>query len=260
MAIVDPGIRDIPRKLREIIDALSNRLTFADNFGGEGNVGQVLVSQGSDRPPTFQDADVAGGTATKTTDASELISGILPTARLAGIYPDLVIEASQLPAHTHAETDIVDGALLARLAANETITGTWTFGTINALKIRNYTQTDNYLDLDVTYPGGGGDTSDYVELVGNKSMSMRINRSGAVPIGHYFRVVWGGGLGNEAFRVLDSGELWTSGDLKRAGTKILGVQGAAVSDAVGGGTVDAEARTAINTLLSRIRDHGLIAT
>lgn len=45
-----------------------------------------------------------------------------------------------------------------------------------------------------------------------------------------------------------------------AGTKILGTQGAAVADASGGATVDAEARTAINTLLARLRAHGIIAT
>lgn len=44
------------------------------------------------------------------------------------------------------------------------------------------------------------------------------------------------------------------------GTKVLGVQGAAVADAAGGTTVDTEARAAVNTLLSRARAHGWIAT
>lgn len=43
------------------------------------------------------------------------------------------------------------------------------------------------------------------------------------------------------------------------GTKVVGAQGAAVADAAGGATIDAEARTAINTLLARLRAHGLIA-
>ena len=38
------------------------------------------------------------------------------------------------------------------------------------------------------------------------------------------------------------------------------VQGAAVADASGGATIDAEARTAINTLLARVRTYGLLAT
>ncbi|KKL69459.1 hypothetical protein LCGC14_2114700, partial [marine sediment metagenome] len=46
---------------------------------------------------------------------------------------------------------------------------------------------------------------------------------------------------------------------KSNGTKVVGNQGSAVSNASGGATVDAEARTAINTLLARVRSHGLIA-
>lgn len=45
-----------------------------------------------------------------------------------------------------------------------------------------------------------------------------------------------------------------------SGTKVVGGQGAAVADASGGATIDAEARTAINALLARVRAHGLIAT
>lgn len=47
---------------------------------------------------------------------------------------------------------------------------------------------------------------------------------------------------------------------KVGGTKVVGAQGALVADASGGATIDAEARTAINTLLARLRTHGLIAT
>jgi hypothetical protein len=47
--------------------------------------------------------------------------------------------------------------------------------------------------------------------------------------------------------------------LRASGTKVVGSQGAAVADAAGGAVVDTEARTALNALLSRIRDHGLIA-
>jgi hypothetical protein len=38
------------------------------------------------------------------------------------------------------------------------------------------------------------------------------------------------------------------------------VQGASVADATGGATIDAEARAAINALISRVEDIGLIAT
>jgi hypothetical protein len=50
------------------------------------------------------------------------------------------------------------------------------------------------------------------------------------------------------------------GGYKVSGTKVVGAQGAVVPDAAGGATIDAEARTAINDLLARLRDHGLIAT
>lgn len=45
-----------------------------------------------------------------------------------------------------------------------------------------------------------------------------------------------------------------------SGTKVLGAQGAAVADAAGGVVIDAEARTALNAALARMRAHGIIAT
>ena len=52
----------------------------------------------------------------------------------------------------------------------------------------------------------------------------------------------------------------TSAAYYHSGNKVVGAQGATVADATGGVVVDAEARTAINALLARIRAHGLIAT
>lgn len=46
--------------------------------------------------------------------------------------------------------------------------------------------------------------------------------------------------------------------LKVAGTQVVGPRGAAVADPTGGATVDAQARTAIVSILSRLRAHGLI--
>lgn len=51
-----------------------------------------------------------------------------------------------------------------------------------------------------------------------------------------------------------------STDYYSGSTKVVGAQGATVADASGGAVVDAEARTAINDLLARVRAHGLIAT
>lgn len=51
----------------------------------------------------------------------------------------------------------------------------------------------------------------------------------------------------------------TSGAYSVDGTQVVSNRGAAVSDASGGATIDTEARTAINALLSRVRIHGLIS-
>lgn len=58
---------------------------------------------------------------------------------------------------------------------------------------------------------------------------------------------------------LVAGAVNTTGAYSVDGTQVVSNQGAAVSDASGGATIDAEARTAINSLLARVRVHGLIA-
>ncbi len=42
-------------KVVEIVDALANRLTAADNFGPEGSLGQFLGSNGPSSPPSYKD-------------------------------------------------------------------------------------------------------------------------------------------------------------------------------------------------------------
>ena len=44
------------------------------------------------------------------------------------------------------------------------------------------------------------------------------------------------------------------------GVKVIGSQGALIADPTGGGTVDAESRTAISLILLRLEAHGIIAT
>ena len=44
------------------------------------------------------------------------------------------------------------------------------------------------------------------------------------------------------------------------GTKVVGVQGGFIADPTGGATTDAEARTAINSILDVLIAHGLIAS
>jgi len=51
-----------------------------------------------------------------------------------------------------------------------------------------------------------------------------------------------------------------TGGYKVSNTKVLGAQAAAIADATGGATIDAEARTALNDILAKLRTHGIIAT
>lgn len=62
-----------------------------------------------------------------------------------------------------------------------------------------------------------------------------------------------------------SSSAWRIGELNASlykvdGIQILSTQKAAIADAAGGASVDAEARMAINALLSALRAHGVIAT
>ena len=70
-----------------------------------------------------------------------------------------------------------------------------------------------------------------------------------------------GTIASGAANCIDAASIYDALSAYRvAGTKVIGTQGAAVADATGGAVVDAEARTALNALLSRLRAHGLIAT
>lgn len=55
MARIDPVVTKggLELKVREIIDALNNRLTIAENFSPEGVLGEVLTSQGSIAQPAY---------------------------------------------------------------------------------------------------------------------------------------------------------------------------------------------------------------
>ncbi len=61
------------------------------------------------------------------------------------------------------------------------------------------------------------------------------------------------------------GSLTTSGtheafSYRVSGTKVVGAQGAAEANVAAGGTVDANCRATLNSLLAKLRTHGLIAT
>lgn len=63
----------------------------------------------------------------------------------------------------------------------------------------------------------------------------------------------------EILDIDDTGLNITIGTLRVAGTQVVGARGSAVANVSGGTVIDAEARTAINSLLARLRTHGLIA-
>ncbi len=84
---------------------------------------------------------------------------------------------------------------------------------------------------------------------------IRTRASGTLVDG--FGVSNGARVGTAAY--MGAGTLNLATALYNAGTKVVGAQGAAVSDATGGTTVDTQARAAINDLLARLREHGLIA-
>lgn len=65
------------------------------------------------------------------------------------------------------------------------------------------------------------------------------------------------GKDNPVFEVVDTSGAIT---VKVDDVQVLAEQQAAISGPTGGTTVDVEARTAINSILSALRAHGIIAT
>ena len=74
-------------------------------------------------------------------------------------------------------------------------------------------------------------------------------------------VVW---RSSDAITMRYDGARWIAGEVHAAAVLVEGVQvvsqrGAAIEEPVGGGTIDAEARTALHAILSALQSHGLIA-
>lgn len=68
------------------------------------------------------------------------------------------------------------------------------------------------------------------------------------------------GINTDISQLNGASQVDVSGHYEVDGVQVVQEQGAAVPDASGGVTVDTEARAAINSLLARLRAHGLIAT
>jgi hypothetical protein len=76
---------------------------------------------------------------------------------------------------------------------------------------------------------------------------------------------WSVWLKDEGLETRYDGSAWVVGVVAASaveigGNPIIGARQAAIADATGGTTVDAEARTALNALLAACRTHGLIET
>lgn len=197
---VDPILRDTQKSIRQILRALGNNLSAAENFQPDGEEGYVLTAHGRQGvPPTWEppSGDEEESVDLSNLNADNLKSGTVPQGRLASQYPDLIVDWTQLisvpltfppqahasshqngstdeisvaglsglladaqtalahagthqnggadeisvaglsglladaqtpTTHTHAEADITDGSILARVASTEAISGLWTFG------------------------------------------------------------------------------------------------------------------------------------
>jgi len=156
--------------------------------------------------------------------------------------------------------------------------GSWSGTATSDLDMAGYkVKTTNNTSLTVVSPdsGGGTDTSKIV-LDANATADVRIVPGGRCDIERTTRIAVNGT--NGALQLGASGDvrfyrsaanttthdngaggaasLNLVGVLKVSGTQVVGSQGAAVADATGAGDVVAQ----LNTLLARLRTHGLIAT
>jgi len=129
--------------------------------------------------------------------------------------------------------------------------------------------------LEMQVPDGGtaarvgGRVSARQETTNRDAVYLSVNNSGTVQDVVYASANLTGfcPVTTNAFNLGHSTKEWNTIFLSSSGNglrvnnvKVIGAQGAAVSDASGGATVDTEARAAINALLARLRAHGLIAT
>lgn len=55
--IVDSVVTDLRAAILRIVRALSNNLSSRDNFAPDGTAGQVLTSNGTNTPPSYQSID-----------------------------------------------------------------------------------------------------------------------------------------------------------------------------------------------------------
>lgn len=97
----------------------------------------------------------------------------------------------------------------------------------------------------------GTQTNNDIVFIANSVEQFRVKASGGIS--------FTGGL-TLTSNIITTGYIQSNTVKDKDGVQILDKQQNAVASVTGGATIDAEARTAINSLLLRLRTHGLIAT
>lgn len=182
---------------------------------------------------------------------------------------------------TGTDTQMAYGIALEGVASNALITDSTIHGVVNSIRFTaayaSVRIAENFLNvgtagtvIDTTNAGA------QIVVMGNR---LRSNGAGSTGINAVVAVTAIGNVYSVSTPLAGAGLLTstllesitndtaptsvnTAGAYSVDGIKVVGNQGAAVTDAAGGATIDAEARTAINTLLARLRaatGHGLIA-
>jgi hypothetical protein len=229
----------------------------------------VVQDQHFDRVSANQiaivDADIVNLTATKIT-AGTLIAGVILSSNIL---------ATQISAGTMSAVNVSAGTY-SLISGNEQmlINGTVGFNQLNTSNNQFTKILGGLLTFGVSstnYGDFGVDSEGGVLTLRNTSGANKVILALTPDISNFesgggiVECVNASGTLRAALGVDDSSGhgrmelVGSSSQIVINGTKVVGTQGSTISDPAGGGTVDAEARTAINALIDRLQAHGLIA-